>query len=65
MVVEVRPLGPRTQVEFYAVRADDQSFMNATLAYNRLTDKGQDYYYPRSNFHFLKISMKGRSPVLV
>lgn len=59
-VVEVRPFGPHILVEFYAVREDDhQVFMNATQAYFRLTDKGQDYYYPNSGFHFVRIDMKG------
>ena len=60
-IVQVLPFGPHILVEFSAVRADDHSYMNATQAYYKLTDKGQDYYYPHSNFHFLRINMKGMS----
>lgn len=64
-VVEVMPLGPHTLVEFYAMRADNQAYMNATEAYFKLTDKGQDYYYPHTDFHFVKINMKGTHWLLV
>lgn len=60
IVEDVRPFGPaHIQVEFYAERQDDHTPLNATLAYEKLTEKGQDYYYPNSNFHFVKIQMKG------
>ncbi len=59
IIEEVRPFGPHVRVEFYAVRHDTRTPINATLAYAKLTEKGQDYYYPDSNFHFVKINMKG------
>lgn len=59
VVEEIRPVGPHIMVEFYALRRDNHTPINATLAYMTLTEKGQDYYYPNSNFHFVKIHMKG------
>lgn len=59
MVQEVRPIGSHFMVEFYAIRRDNHTPMNATMAYMKLTQQGQDYYYPNSNFHFVKINMKG------
>lgn len=58
VVEEIRPVGPHIMVEFYALRRDNHTPINATLAYMTLTEKGQDYYYPNSNFHFVKIHMK-------
>lgn len=59
VIEEVRPFGPHVRVEFYAVRHDTQTPINATVAYAKLTEKGQDYYYHDSKFHFVKINMKG------
>ena len=59
VIEEVRPFGPHIQVEFYAIRQDNHTPMNATKAYMKMTAKGQDYTYPNSNFHFVRIRMKG------
>ena len=60
IVVEtVRPIGPHIQVAFYAARHDNHTPLNATVAYMKLTERGQDYYYHNSDFHFVKINMKG------
>ena len=59
IVQEVQTMEAHVMVEFYAVRGDNHTPMNATVAYMKLTEKGQDYYYPNSNFHFVKINMKG------
>lgn len=59
MIQEVLPIGPRIRVEFYASRRDNHKPLNATVAYGKLTERGQDYYYPNSNIHFVKIDMKG------
>jgi len=61
-MLTVQPFGAHIQVEFYAVRKDNHTPLNATVAYEKLTDKGQDYYYPNSDFHFVKIKMKGECP---
>ena len=59
IIEEVQPFGPHVRVEFYATRHDTHTPINATVAYAKLTEKGQDYYYPESNLHFVKINMKG------
>ena len=59
IVEEVHAFGSYVSVEFYAVRRDDHTPLNATVAYEKLTAMGQDYHYPNSNFHFIKIAMKG------
>ncbi len=65
-VVAVRSQGHNTLVEFYAspttpTTAAAATPINATVAYNKLTELGQDYYYPNSNFHFVDIKMKGNT----
>lgn len=59
LIQDVRPMGPHLQVEFYATRRDNHTPLNATRAYQKLTKLGQDFYYPNSKFHFVKITMKG------
>lgn len=59
VITKIQPFDPHIAVEFYAIRRDNHAPLNSTLAYAKLTDKGQDYYYPNSNFHFVKINMKG------
>lgn len=59
IVEEVQSLGAYIRVEFYAVSRDDHTPLNATVAYEKLTAMGQDYSYPNSNFHFIKLAMKG------
>ena len=57
VVEEVRPVQTHLEVEFYVLRQDNHAPMNATKAYMKLTERGQNFNY--YNFHFLKINMKG------
>lgn len=44
-------------VEFYAQHRSSKKMMNTTDAYYKLTEKGQDYHW--TNFHIVKVDMKG------
>lgn len=56
VVEEVRPMQAHLEMEFYVLRQDNHAPMNATTAYMKLTERGQDFNYYK--FHFLKINMK-------
>ena len=51
----VRPHGPYVMVEFYAKNFKGE-LLNATEAYDRLTQKGQDYTL--MSFHIVTVEMK-------
>lgn len=57
IIEQILPFETHVMVEFYAVNQQTNTYLNSSVAYQMLTENGQDFYF--SKFHFMKVDMKG------